>query len=234
MGSKFPRCCSLRAPLRANACSGNFRRRWACTRSPPKAAWHPKHYPQVGEAFFNPEGIVSSSPGLRGTSYPGLSNENWSSTPTGLCLARTPGMGRNPVGVDAIFSVVPRVARPSQPWAGGRGRNPFGIQGAQDVGHGKVAVASRRTPKHPAGSKGLRNFSGSFGGRRDAEPLFGLFQSQPASGVLSSISLLMRAGKSGSSRRCSADMAQPISSFNSFVPRFGTSCWMTSKLMGYN
>ena len=36
-----------------------------------KAASNPEHYPQVGEAFFNPEGIVSSSPGLRGTSYPG-------------------------------------------------------------------------------------------------------------------------------------------------------------------
>ncbi len=51
-------------------------------------------------------------------------------------------------------------------------------------------------------------------------------------GVLSSISLVMRAGKSGSWRRCSTDMAQPMSSFNSFVSRFGTSCWIASKLMG--
>jgi hypothetical protein len=34
-------------------------------------------------AVFNPNGIASSSPGLRGTSYPGLDTEK-SSTPTGL------------------------------------------------------------------------------------------------------------------------------------------------------
>ena len=71
----------------------------------------------------NPEGIVSFSPGLRGTSYPG-SEAEWISTPTGLrhaCRAEPqPRWGCLP---SATF---PKVARSSQPWA--LGRNPFGIQ----------------------------------------------------------------------------------------------------------
>ena len=72
----------------------------------------------------NPEGIVSSSPGLRGTSYPGSAGQKQI----------------NPNGVAGVFAVKkpqprwgwenfaprsPKVARASQPWA--LRRNPFGI-----------------------------------------------------------------------------------------------------------
>ena len=71
----------------------------------------------------NPKGIVSSSPGLRGTSYPGAGAEGYS-TPTGLrpsCPdAPQPRWG---CGLEARF---PKVARASQPWA--LCRNPVGIQ----------------------------------------------------------------------------------------------------------
>ena len=71
----------------------------------------------------NPKGIVSASPGLRGTSYPGWRPAAFP-TPTGLRLVFTvwpqPRWGCLPL------PRCPRVARSSQPWASGR--NPFGIR----------------------------------------------------------------------------------------------------------
>ena len=56
--------------------------------------------PTSWQADFNPEGIVSSSPGLRGTSYPG--SWNWKGDqPQRGCLPHRSRPGRNPVGVDA-------------------------------------------------------------------------------------------------------------------------------------
>jgi len=79
---------------------------------------------EVRALFRNPEaGIVSTSPGLRGTSYPGL-RETAISTPTGLRLLddATP----QPRWGCLSLTPFPRVARPSQPWA--LSRNPFGIR----------------------------------------------------------------------------------------------------------
>ena len=75
-----------------------------------------------GRRSSNPKGIVSSSPGLRGTSYPG-SDAPRIPTPTGLhqvwVAEPQPRRGCLP---SATF---PRVARTSQPWASSL--NPFGI-----------------------------------------------------------------------------------------------------------
>src|SRR6266581_6645397 len=73
---------------------------------------------------FIPKGFRPKAKGLRGTSYPG-----WAvlvvPTPTGLWRARR-FVGHNPVGVEPISPPgFPRVARSSQPWAGGH--NPIGI-----------------------------------------------------------------------------------------------------------
>ena len=70
----------------------------------------------------NPNGVESSSPGLRGTSYPGLTS-NTDSTPTGL----HPNVASRvqPFQGCEDSSPLPRVARSSQPWT--RGWNPFGI-----------------------------------------------------------------------------------------------------------
>ena len=88
----------------------------------------PNHQPleYLGpQRFFNPKGIASSSPGLRGTSYPG-SRTGGFSTPTGLRPASASGsQPRWGCGSGARF---PRVARASQPWASSR--NPVGIQRA--------------------------------------------------------------------------------------------------------
>src|SRR5258708_38216167 len=65
------------------------------------------------------------SPGLRGTNYPG-STALETANPNGV-VAPVCGRGRNPVGVEERCWQIPRVARPSQPWAGGL--NPFGITG---------------------------------------------------------------------------------------------------------
>jgi len=84
--------------------------------------------------FCNPKGIVASSPGLRGTSYPGLAFVRFS-TPTGLRPLFA--AGPQPRWGWPIPPAFPRVARSprlrsalrrgkSQPWA--LGRNPFGIQ----------------------------------------------------------------------------------------------------------
>ena len=73
---------------------------------------------------MNPNGIPAHSPRLRGTSYLGGSWNGILSTPTGLWLL--PGQPcHNPVGVGLRACSCPRVARASQPWAGGH--NPFGI-----------------------------------------------------------------------------------------------------------
>ena len=70
----------------------------------------------------NPNGIVSSSPGLRGTSYPGWLS-TMVTTPTGL--RPTISAETQPRWGCSRSVGFPRVARAAQPWAGGR--NPFGI-----------------------------------------------------------------------------------------------------------
>ena len=93
----------------------------------------------------NPKGIVSGSPGLRGTSYPGFQDEG-NSTPTGLC--HVPGTKPQPRWGCSPLASIPKVARSlpreihwsshgisnataftsrgEQPWAWSR--NPVGIQ----------------------------------------------------------------------------------------------------------
>ena len=82
---------------------------------------------------MNPKGIPSLSSGLRGTSYPGCDRRKNSPTLKGLQHpARTttarqiPAPCRNPFRVERAWGTQPRVARASQPWAGGY--NPFGIE----------------------------------------------------------------------------------------------------------
>ena len=53
---------------------------------------------------FNPKGIASSSPGLRGTSYPGKTARQ-PVNPNGV-VSITPPRGHNPVGVENIFGSV--------------------------------------------------------------------------------------------------------------------------------
>ena len=78
---------------------------------------------QPNRHFYNPNGIASCSPGLRGTSYPGLRAQRFA-TPKGLHhLAKSPLQPRWGCGARERF---PRVARASQPWADGW--NPVGIQ----------------------------------------------------------------------------------------------------------
>ena len=97
-----------------------------------KPIYGPRH-----RRFCNPNGIVSSSPRLRGTSYLGLRDGRFS-TPTGLRPAASdapqPRWGCDP---PPLF---PRVARSSQPWA--LGRNPFGIQRKRPEGAKQNAAAS--------------------------------------------------------------------------------------------
>src|SRR2546427_9876206 len=80
---------------------------------------------RMGESCSeNPNGIPAQSPGLLGTSYPGKPKRNTLQPQRGCDRWRR--HGRNPVGVVAIPRHAPRVARSSQPWAGGH--NPFGIE----------------------------------------------------------------------------------------------------------
>ena len=90
----------------------------------------------------NPNGIVSFSPGLRGTSYPGLPLQRFS-TPTGLGRAASsllqPRWGCRPT---AHF---PRVAPASQPWA--EGWNPVGIQLRFSRNNAETQRTQRRAEK---------------------------------------------------------------------------------------
>src|SRR4026209_2018187 len=84
--------------------------------------------------FSNPKGIASASPGLRGTSYPGLIRATFS-TPTGLCQIWF-GLPQPRWGCSTL-SPCPKVARSSQPCA--LSRNPYGIH-LWDVRHALVLI----------------------------------------------------------------------------------------------
>jgi hypothetical protein len=75
---------------------------------------------------LNPKGILSQSPGLRAASYPGLTVRDSVPTPTGLWPPHAQSKATTPLGLAVGSTTFPRVARGSQPWAGGR--NPFGIE----------------------------------------------------------------------------------------------------------
>jgi len=76
------------------------------------------------DASPNPKGIPTQSPGLRGTSYPGNERAHEPQPQRGCGKPLAPS-SHNPVGVDRYAPGFPKVARASQPWAGGR--NPVGI-----------------------------------------------------------------------------------------------------------
>src|SRR5438874_5211690 len=83
-------------------------------------------YPQLtGQSAVNPKGIVSFSPGLRGTSYPGKTTL-MGINPKGVVANRHrhPSQPQPRWGCGYDLARGPRVARSSQPWA--LCRNPFG------------------------------------------------------------------------------------------------------------
>ena len=101
--------------------------------------------PQV----VNPKGIPSLSPGLRAASYPGGEASKDSATlkglkpPTRRIEARQALAPRyNPFRVVHASGTQPRVARGSQPWAGGC--NPVGIEKRLPDLWGKVSPQRRR------------------------------------------------------------------------------------------
>jgi hypothetical protein len=96
--------------------------------SPGLASTHVPRWQEV-----NPKGIPSLSPGLRGTSYPGCDRSKESPTLKGLqhltgtaAAPQKPAPCCNPFRVEHGSGTQPRVARASQPWAGGY--NPLGIE----------------------------------------------------------------------------------------------------------
>jgi hypothetical protein len=88
---------------------------------------NPKGLPVPG----NPKGVASLSPGLRGTSYPGIEHPanhqpckgcntvatDESASPFRGRDARARAWRSNPFRVDDLAHRTPRVARASQPWA---------------------------------------------------------------------------------------------------------------------
>ena len=92
----------------------------------------------------NPKGIPSLSPGLRAASYPGCEASTDSPTLKGLqhptrgTEARLePAPRYNPFRVEHASGTQPRVARGSQPWAGGC--NPVGIEERRPDLWGKIS-----------------------------------------------------------------------------------------------
>src|SRR5437899_136634 len=71
----------------------------------------------------NPEGLRDKAKDCELASYPGYTAPV-RANPIGV-VSEGVERGHNPVGVETRFARFPRVARSSQPWAGGR--NPFGI-----------------------------------------------------------------------------------------------------------
>ena len=86
---------------------------------------------------LNPNGIPSSSLGLRGTSYPG-STVTRVSNPDGVVSSRVASRkAATPLGLMKILIRVPRVARASQPWAGSH--SPVGAKQRDLLFHDTVA-----------------------------------------------------------------------------------------------
>ncbi len=106
-------------------------RRAALSRVAPSASPRPR---------LNANGVPSQSPGLRGTSYPGLNPINRSQPQRG-CGNRVLSSRHNPVGVDPSAPCFPKVARPSQPWAGGH--NPVGIETTHHFARHRVGTGIR-------------------------------------------------------------------------------------------
>src|ERR1035441_7360921 len=108
----------------------------------------------------NPKGIPSLSPGLRAASYPGCEASKDSRTLKGLKHPPRPTEARqepapryNPCRVEPASATPSKVARGSQPWAGGH--NPFGIGVAGEglVGDGMSShLRSRFQPQTCCGS----------------------------------------------------------------------------------
>ena len=97
-----------------------------------------------------PNGASSSSPGLRGTSYPVSPVPQSGSTPTGL---RHSGTGHNPVGVENLVDDEPRVGAARQPWAGGHSPVGAGEPGTVGTGAGTPAAATFEVPPLELGER---------------------------------------------------------------------------------
>jgi hypothetical protein len=96
----------------------------------------------------NPKGIPSLSPGLRAASYPGCESSKDSPTLKGLKHPTRPTEARkqpvpryNPFRVEHASATQPRVARGSQPWAGGY--NPVGIERRPPDLWGKISPGQK-------------------------------------------------------------------------------------------
>ena len=110
----------------------------------------------------NPNGIPASSPGLRGTSYPGNAIQH-SRQPQRGCGGLGSYDGRNPVGVVTRTARQLRVARGAQPWAGGR--NSVGIRA------GGQTRSSQSVPTPPANVRLRKGTAGvSPAGSRGVSP----------------------------------------------------------------
>src|SRR5258708_29435819 len=67
----------------------------------------------------------ATKPRVASSELPSVKAREESATPTGLWLWGTTNAGTTPMGLSRSSRFFPRVARCSQPWAGGQ--NPFGI-----------------------------------------------------------------------------------------------------------
>ena len=94
-----------------------LRTRWRIC-SPLRCRW--KCFPTASPAAGNPNGILSLSPGLRGTSYPGVFRgrpRNHERVISGRCAWHVERRGYNTFRVEVLWHGLPRVARSSLPWA---------------------------------------------------------------------------------------------------------------------
>jgi len=88
---------------------------------------------------FNPERIASSSPGLRGTSYPGWKSKKISQPQRGCGQFGGRDLATTPLALMQFYGRAPRVGAVRQPWA--LGRNPVGIR--------KFAIDQWRSHRDP-------------------------------------------------------------------------------------
>ena len=97
-----------------------------CVNPPPRTAAPHQALGSPASLFPNPNGIPPASPGLsRRRDYPGKRDPLSFQPQRGCGQNDMSGNGHNPVGVGGRWGRLPRVARSSQPWAGGC--NPVGV-----------------------------------------------------------------------------------------------------------
>src|SRR5438874_3775240 len=117
-----------------------------------KGLWHVERV-WCGASFANPKGIVTISPGLRGTSYPGKTsgqNHNPNRVAANVPHVVGNGIGRNRVAVGDVSWLMTQGSRVAATLGFGSG-SPWDSPNAQFKNRSSQSSGTRHQPQRPTG-----------------------------------------------------------------------------------